>query len=69
MMTMNRLDTTNGKTSLRHAAAVAKPRVTRDLANDWKRWSLAERVIAAAIVPVMVLTVLAMSTALAHGGH
>jgi hypothetical protein len=67
MMTMT--DMTNGKTSLRRAAALPKTRAARDLVADWKRWSWAERIIAAAIVPIVALTVLAMSTALASGGH
>jgi len=68
MMTMTRLDMTTGKTSLRRAA-LPRTRVARDLAADWKRWSWAERIIAAAIVPIVALTVLAMSTTLASGGH
>lgn len=68
-MTMTRFEMTDGKTNLRRALALPKPRVARDLVADWRRWSLAERIIAAAIVPAVVLTVLAMSTALALGGH
>ena len=68
MITMTRIDTTNGKTSLRRSAARPKT-VVRDLAADWKRWSLLERIVAAAIVPAVILTVLVMSTALASGGH
>ncbi len=69
MMTMTRLDGTNGKTSLRREIALPKRRVARDLVADWKRWSLAERILAAVIVPGAALTVLAMSTALGSGGH
>lgn len=69
MITMTRLDVTNGKTSARRLAALPKPRVARDLVADWRRWSLLERIVAAAIVPAVILTVLAMSTALASGGH
>jgi hypothetical protein len=69
MMTMTRLDVTNGKTSPRRAAALPKTRAARDLVADWKRWSLSERIFAALIVPTVALTVLAMSTALASGGH
>jgi len=69
MMTMARLDMTNGRTSFRRAAALPKTRVARDLVADWKRWTLVERVIAAASLPAVVLTIFAMSTALASGGH
>ena len=68
MMTMTRIDTTSTKSSLRRPVARTKT-AARDLAADWKRWSLIERIIAAAIVPAVVFTVLAMSTALALGGH
>ena len=68
MMTMTRIDMTNTKARLRHSAARPKI-VARDLAADWKRWSLVERVAAVAIVPAAVFAVLAMSTALALGGH
>jgi hypothetical protein len=68
MMTMTRLDMTTDNTSLRRRA-LQRTRVARDLVADWKRWSWAERIIAAAIVPIAALTVLAMSTALASGGH
>jgi hypothetical protein len=33
------------------------PAGIRDIAADWKRWSLAERIIAVAIVALFVLTV------------
>ena len=68
MFTMTRINTTSTKSSLRRAATRTKT-VARDLAADWKRWSLVERIVAAAIVPAAVFTVLAMSTALALGGH
>ena len=68
MITMTRIDTTNIKTSLRRRATCTKT-VARDLVADWKRWSLVERIVAAAIVPVAVFTVLAMSSALEIGGH
>jgi hypothetical protein len=68
-MTMTRFEMTNGKTNQRRTLALPKPRVARDLAADWKRWTLVERIVAAAVVPAVVLTVLAMSTALASGGH
>jgi hypothetical protein len=68
MITMTRIDTTNTKTSLRPPVARSKI-VARDLAADWKRWSWVERIVAAAIVPAVVFTVLAMSSALALGGH
>lgn len=69
MMTMTRLDMTDRNTSSRLAAALPKTRVARDLVADWKRWTLAERILAAVILPAAALTVLAMSTALASGGH
>ena len=69
MMTMTRLDETHSRTSLRCVAALPKTRAARDLVADWKRWSLPERILAAVIVPLAALTVLAMSTALASGGH
>ena len=69
MMTMTRLGTTTGRTSLRRSAALPKIRAVRDLAADWKCWSLAERVTAAVVVSLMVFAMLAMSTALASGGH
>ncbi len=69
MMTMARIDVTKGKTSFRRSIALPKNRVARDLVADWKRWSLPERVFAAMIVPLVAFTVLAMSTALASGGH
>ena len=68
MITMTRIDTTSTKTSLQRPAARGKT-VARDLAADWKRWNIVERIVAAAIVPAVVITVLAMSTALALGGH
>jgi hypothetical protein len=69
MMTMTRLDMNKGKSSFRRAAALPNTRVARDLVADWKRWSLPERILALVIVPLAALTVLAMSTALASGGH
>jgi len=68
MISMTRIDTTSTKTSLRRPAARSKT-VARDLAADWKRWSRVERLIAVAIVPAVIFTVLAMSSALALGGH
>jgi len=65
---MTRLHATTGKTNLQRAMGHPTLRVARDLASDWKRWSLAERIAAAAIIPLAGLTVLAMS-ALASGGH
>ena len=69
MMTMTRLEMTNGETSHRRAVDLPKTRVARDLVADWRRWTLLERISAAAIVPVAILMVLVMSTALASGGH
>jgi|GEM_PF-2612919 hypothetical protein len=68
-MTMTRFDVTSEKTSPRRVASPPRTRAARDLMADWRRWSLAERIVAAAIVPLAALTVLAMSTALASGGH
>jgi hypothetical protein len=69
MMTMTRLDMSKGTTRLRRAPALPKTRAARDLVADWKRWSLSERIFAAVIVPLAAVIVLAMSTALASGGH
>jgi len=69
MMTMTRLDETHSRTSLQRVTALPKTRAARDLVADWKRWSLPERILAAVIVPLAALMVLAMSTALASGGH
>ncbi|MGH7126236.1 MAG: hypothetical protein ACREFI_17805 [Stellaceae bacterium] len=66
---MTRLDMTNDSISSRRQPALPKTRVARDLVADWKRWTLIERIVAAAMVPGVLLTVLAMSTALASGGH
>ncbi len=66
MTTMARLHSTTGETSIRRAAALVRARAIRDLAADWKRWSLAER---ATAVGLVMLLVLAMSTAVALGGH
>ncbi len=68
MIAMIRINTTNTKTGLRRPAARTKT-ITRDLVADWKRWSRLERNVVAAIAPAVVFTVLAMSTALALGGH
>ena len=40
-----------------------------DLAADWKRWSLPERIGAVLSVSFVLLTVIAISTALASAGH
>ncbi|HXA70235.1 MAG TPA: hypothetical protein VNW24_07295 [Stellaceae bacterium] len=40
-----------------------------DLAADWKRWTLAERIGAIVLVSFVLLAVLAASTPLASGGH
>ena len=69
MTTMTRLHVTTTATSVRRAAALSKPRAVRDLAADWKRWTLAERITAVVLVSLVVLAVLAASTALASGGH
>lgn len=66
MMRMAQLRSTTGETSLRRAAAA--PRVARDLAADWRRWTLPEHIIAVALVTTVVLIELALSTAMA-GGH
>jgi hypothetical protein len=66
---MTRLEVTTGKTSLRRSAPHPRTRAARDLVADWKRWTLAERIIVAAFVAVVALTVLAISTGLASGGH
>ena len=68
-MTTTRLKVTTGKTSLRRSAPHPRTRAARDLVADWKRWTLAERVIVAALVPVVALTVLAISAGLPSGGH
>lgn len=69
MMTMTRLDVISSEKTSGRRATLPRTAVVRDLAADWKRWSWAERITAAAIVPIVALTLLAMSTALASGGH
>jgi len=69
MMTMTRLDVASSEKTSRRRATLPRTGAVRDLAADWKRWSLAERIIAAAIVPTVALTILMMSTALVSGGH
>jgi hypothetical protein len=69
MTAMTRLHVTTTATSVRRAAALSKARAVRDLAADWKRWTLAERITAVVLVSLVVLAVLAASTALASGGH
>jgi len=67
-MTTMRLSMTTGETTIRRAAALSR-RAASDLAADWKRWSLTERIAAVVLLSAFVLGVLAASTALASGGH
>jgi hypothetical protein len=57
------------ETRIRRARATSRPRSVSDLAADWKRWSLAERIGAVVLVSFVLLAVLAASTPLASGGH
>jgi hypothetical protein len=57
------------ETRIRRARATSRPRSVSDLAADWKRWSLAERIGAIVLVSFVLLAVLAASTPLASGGH
>jgi len=57
------------ETRIRRAAGAQRPRSVSDLAADWKRWSVAERITAVVFVSVVLLALLAVSTALASGGH
>ena len=59
MTTRARPHSTSGETSVRRRAAFCIGGAIRDLAADWKRWSLAEH------VALVVLLVLAMLTAVA----
>jgi len=65
---MAQLRSITDETSLRRAAAHPRAWVARDLAADWRRWSLPEHIIAVALVATVVLIELALSTAMA-GGH
>ena len=58
-----------GETRIRRARATSRPRSVSDLAADWKRWSLAERIGAVVLVSFVLLAVLAASTPLASGGY
>ena len=68
-MTTMRLSMTTGETTIRRAAALSRIRAASDLAADWKRWSLTERIAAVVLLSAFVLGVLAASTALASGGY
>ncbi len=57
------------ETRIRRARATSRPRSVSDLAADWKRWSLAERIGAVVLVSFVLLAVLAASTPLASGGY
>jgi hypothetical protein len=56
-------------TRIRRATGTSSPRSVSDLAADWKRWTLAERIGAIVLVSFVLLAVLAVSTPLASGGH
>jgi len=60
---------TTSDTIIRGATALSRTRAVSDLAADWKRWTLAERITAVLLISAFVLAVLAASTALASGGH
>lgn len=68
-MTTMRLRMTTSETTIRRTAALSRTRAVSDLAADWKRWTLGERITAVVLVSAFVLAVLALSTALASGGH
>jgi hypothetical protein len=57
------------KSRIRRARELSRSRSVSDLAADWKRWTLAERIGAALFVSVVLLAAVAASTALASGGH
>ena len=57
------------ETRNRPVTGVSRARSVSDLAADWKRWSLPERIGAGVSVSFVLLTVIAVSTALASGGH
>jgi hypothetical protein len=57
------------ETRIRHATRLSRSRSVSDLAADWKRWTLAERIGAALFVSAVLLAAVAASTALASGGH
>jgi hypothetical protein len=63
------LSMTTSDTTIRRATALSRTRAVSDLAADWKRWTLAERITAIVLISAFVLAVLAASTALASGGH
>ena len=70
MITMTRLDMTTGNSGLRPAVSLTRVGTTaRAFAADWKRWTLPEHVMAVALIALVVLVELAMSTSLASGGH
>lgn len=54
---------------IRRATGAQRPRSVSDLVADWKRWTLAERITAVVLVSVVLLAVLAVSTALASRGY
>ena len=60
---------TTSDTTDRRTTALSRTRAVSDLAADWKRWTLAERITAVVLMSAFVLAVLAASTALASGGH
>ena len=57
------------ETRIPPVTGTSRPRSVSDLAADWKRWTLAERIAAVVLVSVVLLAVLAVSTALASGRH
>jgi hypothetical protein len=62
MTTSARPHSSSGETSVRRGAAFRMCGAIRDLASDWRHWSLAER---AAVVALVVLLVLAILTVVA----
>jgi hypothetical protein len=57
------------ETRIQRATGASRPRSVSDLAADWKRWTPAERIGAILFVSIALLALLALSTALASGGH
>jgi len=66
MTTRARLEMTS-ETNLRRATA-PKARPVRDLAADWKRWTLAERIAAVVLFWLVLLAALAASAGLLRAG-
>lgn len=53
---MARLHSITGETGVRRGARLPRTGAVRDLAADWKRWSLAERVGAVTLVGSLIIS-------------